>query len=56
MPPRPLASSPRLPVSISDPLRAVLDEHRGHLSLSAFIVLLVVEALVARDRAKEVTR
>ena len=38
----------RLPVTLSARLREVLEQHRGPLSLSAFVALLVVEALAAR--------
>ena len=44
----------RLPVTLSDTLRDRIERERGPLSNSAFIALLVVEALAARDaRAKE---
>ena len=44
----------RLPVTLSDALRDRIKSERGPLSESAFVALLVVEALIARDaRAKE---
>jgi hypothetical protein len=47
----------RLPVTLSDALRARIDRERGPLSRAAFVALLVVEALQARDaRAKEAPR